>query len=290
MQRRALAYEGVKMACELHGRRHQRFVLHPDQSQAPKHAKVLYLLRHGEAGHNVWRKAEFDAGRTPTAKRHNADLVPAELHDPRLTSKGEADARLAAVMARGLPTPEVIVTSPMRRAVQTALIAFDEAVSAGVPVVAHELCREAWIGSDPSIWDSRLARGALLEEFPQVDYTRHVFEEEDPPTGPVGALGGKEIDDPLWWWCDTPYGWSHRGFDEAIVAEHAHAFLAWLMARSERTIAVASHSHFLMALCHAGLDATFASPQVLYTGELRAVAVSRENAPETTGHYHTNPF
>ena len=71
------------------------------------------------------------AGRTPTAKRHNVGAYPAELHDPCLTDKGREDAASAATSARLLPRPELLVTSPMRRAVQTMLVAFDDANPAG---------------------------------------------------------------------------------------------------------------------------------------------------------------
>ena len=164
-----------------------------------------------------------------------------------------------------------------------------------MPVIAHELCRECWLGRDPSIYDSRLGRDKLRKLYPKIEYERHVFEEEDPPGGGLARrLGGDsdEIDDPLWWWCDTPYGVSPHGFDEAINAEHADAFLQFVMARREKVIAVGTHSHFLLALLHGCLEAEtpYASPQVFHTGEVRAVAVSAEPAPEVKGHYHTNSW
>ena len=210
--------------------------------------------------------------------------MPPELHDPLLTANGEAEAARTAEQARSLPPPQLVVVSPLRRATQTGLIVFEHATRAGVPVVAHELCRETWIGSDPSIYDSRLSRDVLAKAYPQVDYERFVFDTERshiPGEGPVH--------DPLWCFSASPYGWSPRGHDEALVAEHAYAFLWWLMDREERTIAVASHSGFLLALFHACCEAHFDEPQVLFTGELRVVAVSEANAPDVTGHFHTNP-
>mmetsp|Transcript_25549 Transcript_25549/g.55222 ORF Transcript_25549/g.55222 Transcript_25549/m.55222 type:complete len:360 (-) Transcript_25549:289-1368(-) len=290
LARRSQQYAGVKLAAELYERRMQRFVLHDELDSAPTNAKVIYLVQHGEAAHDVWCRAELAAGRTPSTSRRSDGSASANgLHDPLLTHQGEADAAAAAERARQLPQPELIVTSPLRRATQTALVTFADAISSGVPVVAHELCREAWVGSEPPIWDSHLARDALIKAYPLVEYQRYAFGEEDPPSGPVGPLGGKEIDDPLWWWCATPYGWSPRGFDEALVAEHAFAFVSWLMRREERTLAVASHAHFLLALHHACLDASFEQPQVLHAGELRRIIVCAEPAPPTTGHYHTNP-
>lgn len=65
-----------------------------------------------------------------------------------------AEARAAQPLTRDL-SPQLLVTSPLRRATQTLLLAFGRSVAEGVPVVAHELCREAFRGPDPSIYDSR---------------------------------------------------------------------------------------------------------------------------------------
>ena len=161
MARRAALFQGVKLAAEYAGMRPLRHTLHLDPSTALPGAKLVYLLRHGEGVHNVWRHAEQAAGRTPTAKRHNQHRVPAGLHDPVLTSQGLADAAAAAELARALPPPQLCVCSPMRRTTQTLLVAFRDAVAAGVPVIAHELCREAFHGRDPSLYDSRLPAAEL---------------------------------------------------------------------------------------------------------------------------------
>ena len=165
----ACKYQGAKTVFEMLGKRNQRFVLHRDYTAAPAKAKVIYLLVHGEAAHSAWLNAELAAGRDGTATRENASKVPPELHDPLLTPKGEASAAAAAERARELPPAELVVVSPMRRATQTGLAAFAGAIDAGAPVVSHELCREAWDGSDPPLWQSRLARDALKEAYPQVD-------------------------------------------------------------------------------------------------------------------------
>ena len=67
MARRAALFQGVKLAAEYAGMRPLRHTLHLDPSTAPPGAKLVYLLRHGEGVHNVWRHAEQAAGRTPTA-------------------------------------------------------------------------------------------------------------------------------------------------------------------------------------------------------------------------------
>lgn len=280
MARRSIIFEGVKKAAEYAGLRQQRFILHNDGA-APADSKVLIIVRHGEGMHNAWRAAEKAAGRTPTAKRHNRGEWPEELHDPLLTERGVQDALTAAAAARQLEEqPTLLVTSPMRRAVQTLMFAFGDASAAGVPIVAHELCREAFHGTDPSVYDSRLARSALQNAFPQVDFTSHVLEPEPPSNGVAAAVDeSAAVDDPLWWHCSSPFGHvGPRGVDEAAIGEHAYRFLEWLMGRPERVIAVATHSNFALALYHACLDGAPDTPQVLHTGELRALTVSAVDA------------
>lgn len=269
MQRRSAVFDGVKKAAEFFGLRKQRFALHADiSSAATLPHKVIYLLRHGEGEHNAWRESEFAAGRTPTAKRHNHGQWPASLHDPLLTAKGREDAAAATGAARALPRPSLLVTSPMRRAIQTMEIAFGDALTAGVPAIAHELCREAFHGTDPSVYDSRLSREALSAAFPHVDFAQHVL-----PTSYDESSG--RVDDPLWWYCASPFGLCHesRGVDEAVIVEHAWRFLTWIMSRPEPVIGIATHSNFLLALYHGCLDGCPSAPQVFHTGELRAVAI-----------------
>lgn len=259
MQRRAIEFVGVKKGAEFAGLRPTRYTLHTDLSAG---AKRLYLVRHGEGFHNAWRATEIAAGRVPTAKRHNAGDYPAELHDPCLTEKGHADAAAAATAAKDLPQPELLVTSPLRRAVQTMLVAFRGAISARVPSIAHELCREAFHGTDPSVYDSRLSRNELATAFPQVDFLSHVLPEE----ASEGA-GSHAVTDPIWWHCASPLGRrGEHGIDEAAIAAHSYQFLEWVMARPESVIAVVTHSNFLLALYHACLDSTPADPQVFFTG------------------------
>ena len=271
MHRRAILFDGVKKAAEFAGQRPRRYVVHCEGGpQPPPGAKLLYLLRHGEGEHNAWRAAEQASGRKPTAKRHNVGQYPASLHDPCLTSQGMADAAAAAARASMLRPPELLVTSPMRRAIQTLLVVFADALAAGVPAIAHELCREAFQGTDPSIYDSRLSRDALAAAYPRIDFTAHVLPPECETVGDAAP-----IDDPLWEHCVSPFGvGSAGGMDEAAIAEHAHRFLAWLMARPEAVIAVATHSNFLLALHHACLDGIDETPQVFHTGELRVLTVS----------------
>jgi len=286
----AAEFASIKQAAEYFGRRPVRYTVVPDDGQPlPAGAKRLHFVRHGEGYHNVYRAKEFAAGRTPHAKRGNLHEVPAELHDPRLTEKGRAEAALAAASLRGrrpAPRPELLVTSPLRRAVQTLLLVFEDAVAAGAPALAHELCREAFRGPDPSLYDSRLSRGALAAEFPGVDFASYVLAPERAPGGEAEEAAA--VGDPLWWRCGSAFGGCEGGPHSAAIAEHAWGFLNWLVAvRPEREIAVATHSLFLLALFHGALEppggGRWPSPQVFHTGEVRSLVVAGAPPPPAMG-------
>ena len=118
----------------------------------------------------------------------------ASLRDPILTTKGAADARGAqsavAAIVSSIGKPELIVTSPMRRAAQTALIAFDSCIGGdgGVPIVAHELLRESFM--QDHICDQRLPRSELKAAFPAIDYDQYVFDDKDDEACLVGERSG----------------------------------------------------------------------------------------------------
>jgi len=274
--------EVAKRTAEFFGHRPKRFAVLSSKGgvdDMPLGAKRVHLIRHGEGYHNVWRDSEFVAGRTPYAKRSNMAEVPSELFDPQLTEKGRNEAKAAQAETKNL-SPELLVTSPLRRAVETLLLAFESAVAQGTPCVAHELCREEIKGTppgDPSIYDAHLPRDSLSKEFPNVDFMQYVLSPEDGPEGPI--LRG----DPIWWHCASPFGPSQKGECDAALSERAWQFLCWVMARQEREIAIATHSIFLIALFHGALDPAGSKPwegtQFIRTGELRSVTIFETSAP-----------
>lgn len=307
MSRWAVQFATIKQAAEFFGRRPRRFALLLDQvhngrpaANLRPGAKRIHFIRHGQGHHNVWRDAEHAAGRVPWAKRGNVREVPQELHDPHLTEKGREEAVSAQERARGC-SPELLVTSPMRRAAETLLLAFDGAVKRGVPIIAHELCREQFRGLDPSLYDVRKGRAALANEFPQIDFQGYVLPEleldcgngqqsqgsspaRSTPQNATAAASGGLSDDPLWWLCASPLGRCEEGLNEAAMVEHAYGFLCWLMARPEKDIAVATHSLFLLALHYGALDLPNSdargSPEVFHTGELRSLVIEESARPE----------
>jgi broad specificity phosphatase PhoE len=212
--------------------------------------KTIYLIRHGEGFHNIGVMG----------------------FDSRLTPLGWAQSQ--AIHAR----PELVVSSPLSRALETAVGAFgcpesgdgllmapQEGVQdvqegrpasyrrAGVRYVVHESCRER---AGPSNCDARNEREALERQFPGFDF-RHI------PNGPDTH------------WVDG------AAESESSVCVRGLEFFRWLMSQPERKIAVVTHSAFLwfsMSTCFVGSDPSRAVKGIYQkwfeNGEMRAVVVT----------------
>jgi len=230
-----------------------RFVYVPDGSEPPASAyavKRISFIRHGQGEHNLhdeqWTAANkpgnpygpgacsrrratassavswpsFGSQRCASECRHAAADKLAELPhlvDPALTAKGVEQARALQSAASAMhPAPELIVVSPMRRAVDTALLAFahvfdDPAVAHAVPVrrsdlrpavsiVGHELCRESYARSEKTpvqtpqpqgnICDKRRPLEQIAADYPYIDWALV----NDGPTDVVYERGGEDMD------------------------------------------------------------------------------------------------
>ena len=119
--------------------------------------KTVYFVRHGQAIHNVAKDKHTGPG--------NPYLDPA-LVDAPLTPLGREQAQKLRETAAALAV-EVVITSPMLRAAETACLAFAAQLERGVPCVAVELCREQ-IGQN--LCDKRGTRSVAAAAFPRVDY------------------------------------------------------------------------------------------------------------------------
>jgi broad specificity phosphatase PhoE len=135
-------------------------------------------------------------------------------HDARLTELGISQASaLAAPMAAH--SIELALVSPLSRAIQTALHGLPHAAAFRV----EELVRER-NGTHPC--DKRRSKSELAKDFPSVDFSPLLVEEDDtwtPEREPMPALIGR-----------------------------AGAFLRTLAGRPEKSIAVVTHNDFLQAL------------------------------------------
>ena len=112
-------------------------------------AKDVYFIRHGEAAHNVaprpWGEELVDARLTAVGRQQAAGLVP----------------QAACV------TLDVVIVSPLVRAIETATIGLAAHLERGVPFVVEELCREQ-LG--PNLPDKRRPKHALAAAHPALDF------------------------------------------------------------------------------------------------------------------------
>ena len=148
--------------------------------------KTLYIIRHGQAEHNV---------ASDRTSKHN-------IRDPKLTQLGQEQSK-----AIKLPkTPEIILISPLTRAIQTALYAFPDRES------SFELdinIQERAAGSKPC--DTGREASELAKEFENLD--KNLF-------------------------AQLPAEWYHPKMTAEERAEH---FKSCIRKRTETVIAIVAH-------------------------------------------------
>lgn len=135
-------------------------------------------------------------------------------HDARLTDTGKAQATALAPSLVGTPI-DVVLVSPLSRAIQTAYLA----IAPGPPFVVEELVRER-NGTHPC--DKRRSKTDLKADFPDLDVSTLKAEEDDS-------------------WTET-----REPFEQTVG--RAEALIAALAKRSETSIAIATHNDWLQAL------------------------------------------
>lgn len=196
------------------------------------HCKTLHLVRHAQGYHNV-------AGEKDVKAYLSYDYL-----DASLTSRGweQVDNLRKHVQGSGLSKKiDLVITSPLTRTIQTAVGVFGggsyndgvdvaplmvaDAGNSGRPAIssfgcppflAVESCREH-LGVHPC--DKRRTKSEYETLFPAIDFS--LIENED-----------------ILWKEDV------RETDEEL-AERGMKFLKWLWTRSEKEIAIVSHSGFL---------------------------------------------
>ena len=234
------------------GPERRAFALHPVSRRDAllaqgKDVRVVHMVRHAQGTHNV--------------DQNGVTLRDPANHDARLTPFGEqqCDALSLALRRDGrVAGATLVVTSPLTRCVQTALLCFKGRVADDARFVAHESVRE----TVNFACDARRSADALADEFAAagVDFSLLV----DPPRADETSDARSSYEysaDPLWRKYESVVGnaraWDdHRESGDLVsVADRARAFFAWLETRTEREVAVSSHSAFLRCLFswgHAG--------------------------------------
>ncbi|KAI1814414.1 histidine phosphatase superfamily [Poronia punctata] len=166
---------------------------------------TLILIRHAQADHNLTKDYS--------------------IHDPSLTELGReqcVDLRKHLIREEPLARQaELIITSPMRRTIQTALSTVDWLVEKGVRIEADA----DWQENSDKPCDTGSEISKVAAEFPDIDYSTV---------------------DPVWPDKTSPAGHRYRYTKTAILARAQRA-LDKLHARPEKVVVVVSHSGFLRA-------------------------------------------
>jgi len=214
---------------------------------ANTNVKTVHFIRHGQGFHNLMRDF-FTA-----VKRQDNPYVMHEVVDAPLTQKGRDQARALHPRIRQLKDdgdnkPELIISSTLCRALQTASIVFEEFLGreeggSVVPFVAHEMVRER-LGVN--VCDQRRTISQQRREFPMVDF------------------GGVELDE------DTLFDHGRRETEDQL-GERAYKFMTWLSKMEEKTLAVVSHSCWLSTVFNRVLECDDRLKSGFGTGEMRSV-------------------
>jgi len=180
--------------------------------------KLIHFVRHAQGFHNI----------DSAIMKQPAGL------DARLTEEGCQQCAALAHKVGDL-TPELIVSSPLTRTLQTSALCFGKQLAAGVPLVALESVRE----TVNYLCDARRPLSAIVGEVHSA-------------TGiTVDTSGCEHEHDELWLAYERKHGTQavfggHReSANLPLLAERARAAFAWLGGRSEREIIIVSHSAFL---------------------------------------------
>lgn len=204
--------------------------------------KTVHFVRHGEGHHN---KAAYTSGYGCQCNTPNSGLqcpyTDKKLLDPHLTALGHQQAKANQPITPSLGV-QLVVVSPLARAVQTALGAFQTVP--GVPYIANENCREQ---SGQHVCDKRQTREAASKMFPTIDFSLLLDNE------------------------DTM--WTKERETRVSVADRGDALIRFLADRPEKNIAVVAHSSWLLTLFNCSLDCSTAPEMAEWfkTGELRSM-------------------
>ena len=192
---------------------------------SPHSAAAAALAQVRAALHSGMRAVITHAPRQLAAAALLVPILPevAAPTDAPLTAVGRAQAERLRPAADGLPL-ELVISSPLTRALETARLAFAAHLARGAPFVAVESCREQ-IGQN--LCDKRQPASLTRPLFPEADMSAIAEADElfTPARETLGAL-----------------------------AQRADAFLHEIRGRPEKHIAVVSHSSFFLALFNATLD------------------------------------
>lgn len=219
-----------------------------------RHTKVVHFVRHAEGFHNVNQnyrsKENLDARLTPLGIQQCQALAR------RIQNANDKNDSSEAHLYHLRQSTELIVTSPLSRCIQTALLSFEplllppsslsssplplplqEAREGSIRIVAHEAIRETVNYN----CDRRRLLTDIASEHGHLDYS-HVPTNHDAIWKSYQERFG----------CDETYPHHRESGDIHVVAERGREFFQWLEQRPERHVVVCTHSAFMRCLWNYG--------------------------------------
>lgn len=198
-------------------------------------SKIVHFQRHGQGYHNLIFRILEENGMPVTDifqqdPTKNPFVMP-EIRDAPLTELGRlqcAEQRWN-VKKLGLQ-PQLVIVSPLHRALLTAQLTFADSASQQIPFVAHSGCREE-LGILTCNWRRPLSE--TQREFPLIDFS--LLEQDE---GEEDAL-----------FCPTE--------QEAAThqSQRIYDFLVdYVKVQPQEEIAVVGHSAWLFTMCNAVMD------------------------------------
>jgi len=179
-------------------------------------SKIVHFIRHAEGTHNL-----------------NEEESKLPIHfDAQLTSKGIEQCRQLSRYTKDINLDSILV-SPTTRTLQTAQHSFPHLYNedSSIPFIATEEWRE----TVNYLCDARGSKTSLVKSFPRVNFDNISHEE-----------------DPIWKHYEGKYGCykthtkTRESGDKIGLYQRSHNAWRTLMSRSEKNIAIVSHSAFFM--------------------------------------------
>mmetsp|Transcript_75545 Transcript_75545/g.179480 ORF Transcript_75545/g.179480 Transcript_75545/m.179480 type:complete len:278 (-) Transcript_75545:116-949(-) len=230
---------------------------HEPGQEVPPGSKVLHTIRHGQGFHNLLADIYREAGKEVDCMGAGGEspYKRPEIFDAPLTAIGIRQAQALQPAAVKLEGVELVVVSPLCRAVQTANVAFEHLLPPledlqsppKVPFLAHPQCTEM---GGVNLCDKRRPLKVIRRDFPHVDFS--LFQDEEDPR-----------------WSDD------KREDPKLVSDRCFDFCLWLKERPEKEVVVATHSAWLFTLFNTVFECS--SPDLtdwFLTGEMRSVQVT----------------
>jgi broad specificity phosphatase PhoE len=220
--------------------------------------KTVHFVRHGQGFHNLMADLARAQGRewVQFSKSPENPYTMPELLDAPLTEKGRQQAIALQPRVAALKNPpELIVCSPLCRALQTGIIVFANSAmennnKAPNRLLAHEMVREQ---TGIHVCDKRRAVSRQKLEFPLVDFSLL-----------DSSVCGSGDDDPIFR--------DHVRESKQELGERIYNFMEWLSRREEKHISVNTHSGWLLTLFNGILQCEDSSLKAWFqTGEMRSV-------------------